>query len=218
MAYRRAPEASHTAPLPRPPPPRHPRPNYSNYSPPTSLVIPPSPSPNKSQSTPLPTSRTRKQPLPPHPTVRTSPPSIAAVMSASPTTSPSSSPRLVPRSRRMSTSYSSPTTTSTPVSPVGSVGSTGSPRPSPSKSKRHPDNIIAHPRVNQRFRYFPKVAVPGILTQPPSRMVGFAENGDVKGVPAFVIGGHGCSRLVSVMFDELGKRYGVRMIWPERPG
>jgi hypothetical protein len=33
-----------------------------------------------------------------------------------------------------------------------------------------------------------------------------------------VIGGYGCSRLVGIMFEEMAYRYGLRMIWPERPG
>ncbi|RUP21486.1 Alpha/Beta hydrolase protein [Jimgerdemannia flammicorona] len=202
--------------------------------------------PSRSQSTPVPSSRARKQPLPPHPTVRTTEPppplpSLATVLS------PTSTPTHIPspsatstslaspispqtntpaRPRRLSTSYSSPTSPRAPARPftkqLSSSSSSNSSSSSsitfPQKPRKHPDNVLANARVNQRFKYFPKVAVPGVLTQPPSRWVGFAENGDIKGVPVIIIGGHGCSRLVSVMFDDLGKRYGVRMIWPERPG
>lgn len=53
----------------------------------------------------------------------------------------------------------------------------------------------------------------------PSHRVGFAEYGDLEhGYPTVVIGGHGCSRLVGIMFEELAQRHGLRMIWPERPG
>ncbi|KAI8388567.1 Alpha/Beta hydrolase protein [Radiomyces spectabilis] len=75
-------------------------------------------------------------------------------------------------------------------------------------------DILQEPRLHQTFQY---------IGHPHGRIkshrVGFAEYGALDdGHPAIVIGGHGCSRLVGVMFEEVAQRYGIRMIWPERPG
>ncbi|CAO3641088.1 unnamed protein product [Cunninghamella echinulata] len=70
------------------------------------------------------------------------------------------------------------------------------------------------PRLHQTF-YFKAPS----SSQLPSHKVGFAEYGDIKnGYPTFVLGGHGCTRLVGIMFEEVAQQHGLRMIWPERPG
>lgn len=75
-------------------------------------------------------------------------------------------------------------------------------------------DLIREPRLHQSFQY---VGTPAGRLKP--HRVGFAEYGALdNGHPAIVIGGHGCSRLVGVMFEELALRHGIRMIWPERPG
>ncbi|KAI7859159.1 Alpha/Beta hydrolase protein [Circinella umbellata] len=75
-------------------------------------------------------------------------------------------------------------------------------------------DIFKEPRIHQTFQFS---GTPGGKLKP--HRVGFAEYGAVEtGHPAFVIGGHGCSRLVGVMFEELAQRHSIRMIWPERPG
>ncbi|KAI9318625.1 Alpha/Beta hydrolase protein [Dichotomocladium elegans] len=74
-------------------------------------------------------------------------------------------------------------------------------------------DILRDPRVHQTFQYS---GTPGGRLKP--LRVGFAEYGPLGGHPAFVIGGHGCSRLVGVMFEDMARRHHLRMIWPERPG
>ncbi|KAI9270757.1 Alpha/Beta hydrolase protein [Phascolomyces articulosus] len=75
-------------------------------------------------------------------------------------------------------------------------------------------DILKEPKLHQTFQFS---GTPGGRLKP--HRVGFAEYGSVEtGHPAFVIGGHGCSRLVGVMFEELAQRHSIRMIWPERPG
>lgn len=75
-------------------------------------------------------------------------------------------------------------------------------------------DILREPRVHQTFQF---AGTPGGRLK--AHRVGFAEYGAVNtGHPAFIIGGHGCSRLVGVMFDDLAKRHNIRTIWPERPG
>ena len=75
-------------------------------------------------------------------------------------------------------------------------------------------DILREPRVHQTFQF---TGTPGGRLK--AHRVGFAEYGAVEtGHPAFIIGGHGCSRLVGVMFDDLAKRHNIRTIWPERPG
>ncbi|RCH92664.1 hypothetical protein CU097_013346, partial [Rhizopus azygosporus] len=74
-------------------------------------------------------------------------------------------------------------------------------------------DVLREPRLHQTFQY--KAPSHSKLS---SHRVGYAEYGPQTGHPVFVIGGYGCTRLVGIMFEELAYRYGLRMIWPERPG
>ncbi|KAG1313225.1 hypothetical protein G6F64_002407 [Rhizopus arrhizus] len=74
-------------------------------------------------------------------------------------------------------------------------------------------NVLREPRLHQTFEY--KAPSDGKLK---SHRVGYAEYGSSQGHPVFIIGGYGCTRLVGIMFEELAYRYGLRTIWPERPG
>lgn len=74
-------------------------------------------------------------------------------------------------------------------------------------------NVLREPRLHQTFEY--KAPLDGKLK---SHRVGYAEYGSSQGHPVFIIGGYGCTRLVGIMFEELAYRYGLRTIWPERPG
>jgi hypothetical protein len=84
--------------------------------------------------------------------------------------------------------------------------------PKPSKASGVPRvNVLRESRLHQTFQY------KSIGRLKPHR-VGFAVYGPNHGHPVFVIGGYGCTRMVGIMFEELAFRYGIRMIWPERPG
>lgn len=74
-------------------------------------------------------------------------------------------------------------------------------------------NVLRESRLHQTFQYNAKST--GRLR---SHRVGYAVYGPSHGHPVFVIGGYGCTRMVGIMFEELAFRYGLRMIWPERPG
>ncbi|KAL9554261.1 hypothetical protein MBANPS3_002901 [Mucor bainieri] len=74
-------------------------------------------------------------------------------------------------------------------------------------------NVLREARLHQTFQYNAKST--GRLR---SHRVGYAVYGPTHGHPVFVIGGYGCTRMVGIMFEELAFRYGLRMIWPERPG
>ncbi|EPB92719.1 hypothetical protein HMPREF1544_00448 [Mucor circinelloides 1006PhL] len=74
-------------------------------------------------------------------------------------------------------------------------------------------NVLRESRLHQTFQYNAKTT--GRLR---SHRVGYAVYGPSYGHPVFVIGGYGCTRMVGIMFEELAFRYGLRMIWPERPG
>ncbi|KAK4517899.1 uncharacterized protein ATC70_001247 [Mucor velutinosus] len=74
-------------------------------------------------------------------------------------------------------------------------------------------NVLRESRLHQTFQY--NANSTGRLR---SHRVGYAVYGPIHGHPVFVIGGYGCTRMVGIMFEELAFRYGLRMIWPERPG
>lgn len=74
-------------------------------------------------------------------------------------------------------------------------------------------NVLRESRLHQTFQYHAKFS--GRLR---SHKVGYAVYGPLHGHPVFVIGGYGCTRMVGIMFEELAFRYGLKMIWPERPG
>ncbi|RCI03900.1 hypothetical protein CU098_011942 [Rhizopus stolonifer] len=74
-------------------------------------------------------------------------------------------------------------------------------------------NVLRESRLHQTFQY--EAPLGGQLK---SHKVGYAEYGPSQGHPVFVIGGYGCTRLVGIMFEEISYRYGLRTIWPERPG
>ncbi|CAO3666824.1 unnamed protein product [Rhizopus stolonifer] len=74
-------------------------------------------------------------------------------------------------------------------------------------------NVLQESRLHQTFQY--KGSSHGKLK---SHRVGFAVYGPSEGYPVFVIGGCGCNRLVGIMFEEMACKYGIKMIWPERPG
>ncbi|KAG0168886.1 hypothetical protein DFQ28_001612 [Apophysomyces sp. BC1034] len=103
--------------------------------------------------------------------------------------------------------------------PTGTAtGATADSLPSPTPSSISHSaprvDVLREPRLHQTFQYKSK---PGGKLK--SHRVGFAEYGALQdGHPTFVIGGHGCMRLVGVVFEELALRHGIRMIWPERPG
>ncbi|KAF7729766.1 hypothetical protein EC973_003844 [Apophysomyces ossiformis] len=66
-------------------------------------------------------------------------------------------------------------------------------------------DVLREPRLHQTFQYKSR---PGGRLK--SHRVGFAEYGVLNGGhPTFVIGGHGCMRLVGVVFEELALRYDV---------
>lgn len=84
--------------------------------------------------------------------------------------------------------------------------------PKPSKSSGVPRvNVLREARLHQTFQY-------NSIGRLKSHRVGFAVYGPKHGHPVFVIGGYGCTRMVGIMFEDLAFRYGIRMIWPERPG
>lgn len=75
-------------------------------------------------------------------------------------------------------------------------------------------NVLRESRLHQTFQF--QSTTEGRLK---SHRVGYAVYGPKRSAhPIFVIGGYGCTRLVGIMFEELAYRYGVQMIWPERPG
>lgn len=86
---------------------------------------------------------------------------------------------------------------------------------SDSRSKRSKLEILNDPLLHQTVLYKPRGGQDDLF---PSHLVGFAEFGNPNGHPVILIGGLGCSRLVGVMFHEISKRYGIRMIIPERMG
>lgn len=75
-------------------------------------------------------------------------------------------------------------------------------------------DVLRESRLHQTFQY----QSPSPQSRLKSHRVGFAEYGPERGHPVFVIGGYGCTRLVGIMFEEIAYRFGIRMIWPERPG
>ncbi|KAI9031712.1 Alpha/Beta hydrolase protein [Phycomyces nitens] len=133
------------------------------------------------------------------------------------------------RSTSFGPGQSTPSSPTSPISPTSSIYHAFQPPVPPpiipiqkeiifSATKRPPltprFNSIDEPRMHQTFRYN---AQPGNKLK--SHTVGYADYGSSNAdYPVFVIGGHGCTRLVGVMFAELAQRYGIRMIWPERPG
>lgn len=50
------------------------------------------------------------------------------------------------------------------------------------------------------------------------RMLGYAEHGDPAGVPCFYYHGWPSARVQGILMDEIGKKYGLRIISPDRPG
>jgi hypothetical protein len=86
---------------------------------------------------------------------------------------------------------------------------------SDTRSRRSKLEILNDPLLHQTFLYKSKGDSGNLF---PSHLVGFAEYGNPDGHPVILIGGLGCSRLVGVMFHEISKRSGVRMIIPERMG
>lgn len=50
------------------------------------------------------------------------------------------------------------------------------------------------------------------------RILGYAQYGDPNGVPLFFFHGWPSSRLQGIMLHEAGKKLGVRIISPDRPG
>ncbi|CAO3620045.1 unnamed protein product [Cunninghamella blakesleeana] len=99
--------------------------------------------------------------------------------------------------------------------------------PPPTATKLPTREMLKMPRLHQTFYFHPKAKYnhhphlkkSSSSSSLPPHTVGFAEYGDLeKGYPTFVIGGHGCTRLVGIMFEELAQQHGLRMIWPERPG
>lgn len=48
--------------------------------------------------------------------------------------------------------------------------------------------------------------------------LGYAEHGDPAGVPLFYFHGWPSARVQGVLMDEVGKKYGLRIISPDRPG
>lgn len=75
-------------------------------------------------------------------------------------------------------------------------------------------DVLRESRLHKTFQY----QAPSPTSRLKSHRVGFAEYGPERGHPVFVIGGYGCTRLVGIMFEEIAFRFGIRMIWPERPG
>ncbi|OAI58067.1 hypothetical protein AYO49_01430 [Verrucomicrobiaceae bacterium SCGC AG-212-N21] len=57
-----------------------------------------------------------------------------------------------------------------------------------------------------------------IITLSSGRKLGYAEYGDPQGVPMFYFHGWPSSRLQGEILDELGKKRGIRVIAPDRPG
>ena len=107
------------------------------------------------------------------------------------------------------TNSSTTTATTNSISSSSSSGGGGGGRTATTRV-----DVFKEPRIHQTFQFS---GTAGGKLKP--HRVGFAEYGAVEtGHPAFVIGGHGCSRLVGVMFEELAQRHSIRMIWPERPG
>lgn len=83
------------------------------------------------------------------------------------------------------------------------------------KSRRSKLEILNDPLLHQTFLYQSRGSTEDLF---PSHLVGFAEYGNPDGHAVILIGGLGCSRLVGVMFHDISKRYGVRLIIPERMG
>ncbi|KAG2177533.1 hypothetical protein INT44_008045 [Umbelopsis vinacea] len=83
------------------------------------------------------------------------------------------------------------------------------------KSRRSKLEILNDPLLHQTFFYQARETTEDLF---PSHLVGFAEYGNPDGHAVILIGGLGCSRLVGVMFHDISKRYGVRLIIPERMG
>lgn len=57
-----------------------------------------------------------------------------------------------------------------------------------------------------------------VLTLSNGLQLGYAEYGDPRGEVAFYFHGWPSSRLQGCLFDEAAKKYGVRLICPDRPG
>jgi hypothetical protein len=142
-----------------------------------------------SKSTPLPSkNKNRFQPTPSSP-----PPVMPSQQRNSIRSSDVMLPSLIPSKSRPTTHYAINT-------------------PKPSKSSGVPRvNVLRESRLHQTFQY-------KSIGRLKSHRVGFAVYGPKHGHPVFVIGGYGCTRMVGIMFEELAFRYGIRMIWPERPG
>ncbi|KAI8979355.1 Alpha/Beta hydrolase protein [Mycotypha africana] len=81
-----------------------------------------------------------------------------------------------------------------------------------------PLNVLRESRLHQTLHIRTTTHLNNSVIRNKSCKVGYAVYGSHDGIPVFVIGGYGCTRLVGIMFEELALRYGLKLIWPERPG
>lgn len=57
-----------------------------------------------------------------------------------------------------------------------------------------------------------------VVTLSSGRKLGFAEHGDPAGIPTFFFHGWPSARLQGALMDAVGKKYGLRIVSPDRPG
>lgn len=79
-----------------------------------------------------------------------------------------------------------------------------------------PAPLPFHPPKPCRFRLDTNSS--STITLPDGRTLGYAQYGDVTGKPVLYMHGLPGSRMEGAYFEDLGKKYGVRIITTDRPG